>query len=59
MLLVARYALGIGEDSLIAETAKVFGLNNSEDVKQTFAEVLERLVRDRKLIAKGDVITAA
>ena len=59
MLLVARYALGIGEDSLIAETAKVFGLCNSEDVKQTFAEVLERLVRDRKLIAKGDVITAA
>jgi hypothetical protein len=60
MLLVAQYALGIGEDSLIAETAKVFGLNHSgADAKQTFSEILNRLVRDRKLIAKGDVITAA
>ncbi|HUK84597.1 MAG TPA: hypothetical protein VLU95_01915, partial [Candidatus Acidoferrum sp.] len=59
MILVAQYALGISKDSLIAETAKVFGLNNSEDAKQTFSEILKRLIRDRKLVAKGDIVTAA
>ena len=59
MVLVARYSLSISEDSLIAETAKVFGLNHSPDVKEVFTEILKRLVRDRKLILKDDVVTAA
>jgi hypothetical protein len=59
MKLVAQYALGISQDSLIAETAKVFGLNHSaEGVKKVFSEILKRLVRDRKLICKDDVVTA-
>ncbi len=60
MQLVAQYALGISEDSLISETAKVFGLNHSgQDAKEVFSEILKRLVRDRKLVCKDDVVTAA
>ena len=60
MLLIAHYALGISDDSLVAETAKVFGLNHSgEKSKEYFNEILRRLVRDRKLAYKDHVITAA
>jgi len=61
MTMVAQYALGISEDSLITETAKVFGLNHSGDeAKVVFFEVLKRLVRERKLVCKDDgVVTAA
>jgi hypothetical protein len=60
MKLVAQYALGISEDSLIAETAKVFGINHSgEDAKAVFSEILKRLKRDRKLVSKDGVVTAA
>jgi hypothetical protein len=61
MMMVAQYALGISDDSLIAETAKVFGINHSgEAAKLVFSGVLKRLVRERKLIRKDDgVITAA
>jgi len=55
MITVAKYAIGISDDSLIAETAKVFGLNHSgEETKIVFSEVLKRLVRERKLICKDD-----
>ena len=58
MKLVAQYALGISQDSLIAETAKVFGLNHSaQDAKEVFGEILKRLVRDRKLVLKDDVVS--
>ncbi|MCL5950064.1 MAG: DUF3320 domain-containing protein [Candidatus Bathyarchaeota archaeon] len=61
MTMVAQYALGISDDSLIAETAKVFGINHSgEEAKAVFSEVLKRLVRERKLVCKDDgVVTAA
>jgi hypothetical protein len=61
MKLVAQYALGIGDESLIAETGKVFGFNHfSEGAKEIFSEILKRLIRERKLIARDDgVITAA
>jgi hypothetical protein len=61
MMMVAQYALGISDDSLIAETAKVFGINHiGEAAKVVFSEVLKRLVRERKLARKDDgVITAA
>ncbi|MGZ4850085.1 MAG: AAA domain-containing protein, partial [Candidatus Bathyarchaeia archaeon] len=60
MKLVAQYALGISQDSLIAETAKVFGLSHSgEDSKDVFFTILKRLVRDRKLVFKDDIVTAA
>ena len=61
MKAVAQYALGISEDSLIAETARVFGLNHAgDDAKQVFTEILRRLVRERKLVvSESGVITVA
>ena len=60
MQLIAQYALGISDDSLVAETAKVFGLNHSGDKsKEYFNEILKRLVRERKLACKDNVITTA
>ena len=61
MVMVAKYALGISNDSLIAETAKVFGINHlGEESKSAFSEVLKRLIRERKLVLKDDgVITVA
>ncbi len=58
---IARYALGISDDSLVSETAKVFGVNYiGEEAKMVFSDVLKRLVRERKLVCKdGGVITAA
>jgi len=60
MKLIAQYALGISDESLIAETAKVFGLNHSTDKsKEYFNEILKRLIRERKLAIKDNVITLA
>jgi very-short-patch-repair endonuclease len=60
MLLIAKYALGIGEDSLISETAKVFGINHGgEAAKDMFNEILKRLVRERRLVYKDNVLTVA
>ncbi len=60
MTIVAQYALGISDDSLIAETAKVFGINHSGDeAKAAFSEVLKRLVRERKLVCKDDGVVSA
>jgi hypothetical protein len=60
MKLIAQYALGISDESLIAETAKVFGFNHSTDKsKEYFNEILKRLIRERKLATKDGVITLA
>ena len=60
MQLVARYSLSISQESLVWETAKVFGLNHSaEPTKEVFSEILRRLIRDRKLVLKDDVVSAA
>jgi len=58
---VAQYALGISDESLIAETAKVFGVNHTgEEAKTVFSDVLKRLIRERKLFCNEDgVVTAA
>lgn len=60
MLLVAQYALGISEESLVAETARVFGSTHSGDKsKDYFQEILRRLLRVRKLVSKDNVVTIA
>lgn len=56
--LIAQYALGISDESLVAETAKVFGFTHSTDKsKEYFNEILKRLIRERKLTLKDGVIT--
>jgi very-short-patch-repair endonuclease len=60
MKLVAKYALGISQESLIVETTKVFGLNHSSlEEKKVFSEILKRLIRDRELSLKDGVVSAA
>jgi len=61
MKLIARYALGISDETLVAETAKLFGLTHAgDDAKQVFNEVLKRLIRERKLTAsENGTITVA
>ena len=58
MTLVAQYALGISEDGLISETARVFGLRyGSEGTKEVLREMLKRLVRERKLAVREGVVS--
>jgi histone H3/H4 len=62
IMTIAQHALGITYDSLIVETAKVFGISYSdkEEAREVFSEVLKRLVRERKLCCKEDgVVTVA
>ena len=58
MKLVTKYALSISADSLIDVTAKIFGLNHlGTGTKEVFSEILKRLVRERQLACKDDVVT--
>jgi hypothetical protein len=58
MKLVTKYALSISVDSLIDVTAKIFGLNHlGTGTKEVFSEILKRLVRERQLACKDDVVT--
>ncbi len=60
MTMIAKYALSISNNSLIAETAKVFGINHSgEQAKEVFNEIFMRLLREKKLECHDDVVTAA
>jgi Arc/MetJ family transcription regulator len=50
--------LGISDESLMAETAKIFGFNYSTDKSNAyFNEILKRLIQERKLALKDNVIT--
>jgi hypothetical protein len=57
MRTIAQHAFGISKDSLVSETARVFGITyRGKEVKQIFTEILERLIRERKLVCKDDDI---
>jgi hypothetical protein len=44
----------------MAETAKIFGFPHTcEGAKEVFSEILKRLVRDKKIVSKDDIVTAA
>jgi len=59
MKIIAKYALGISDESLVVETAKVFGLTHSTDKsKEYFNDILKRLIRERKLAIKDGVVTS-
>ncbi len=50
MKLIAQYALSISEESLIAETAKVFGfIHSSEKTKERIRSVYNKMLREGKL----------
>jgi len=59
MRLVAQYALGISVESLVVETARVFGFNHTgEKVRERFLEVYKELLKKGKLACANDVVTS-
>jgi hypothetical protein len=55
---VAQYALGISVESLIVETARVFGFSRTgENVRERFLEVYRELLKKGKLVCTNDVVT--
>ena len=59
MKLIAQYALGISAESLIAETAKVFGFSHTgEKSRKRFSDVYKRLLWEKKIICTNNVVTA-
>jgi len=55
---IAKYSMGINSESLLAETAKVFGFNrSSEEIKETIKEVYRRMLSERKLVCANDMVT--
>ena len=59
MKLIAQYSLGIGAESLVTETGKVFGLTHGgEKAKEIMQTTYQKMLRERKLICKNDIVTA-
>ena len=60
MKTVAQYALGISAESLISETAKVFGFSRPGDKgRKRFSDIYKRLLWEKKLICDNDLVTVA
>ena len=60
MKTVAQYALGISAESLIVETAKIFGFSRlGEKTKRRFSDIYKRLLWEKKLICDDDLVTVA
>ena len=60
MKLITQYALSISAESLIVETAKVFGFSHAgEKTKERISEIYSKMLRERKLVnTKGTVKVA-
>jgi hypothetical protein len=60
MTLITQYALGISAESLIVETAKVFGFTRlGEKSRKRFSDIYKRLLWEKKLLCTNDVVTVA
>jgi len=60
MKTIAQYALGISAESLIAETAKVFGFNHTGSKShKRFSDIYKRLLWEKKLVCDNDLVTVA
>ncbi len=56
---IAQYSLGIGAESLITETGKVFGFTHTgEKIKEIMTATYQKMLRERKLINTNDIVTA-
>ena len=52
--------LGISAESLISETAKVFGFSRPGDKgRKRFSDIYKRLLWEKKLICDNDLVTVA
>ncbi len=55
---IAQYALGISSESLITETAKVFGFSHAgEKIKEPIRETYQKMLREKKLVSTNDTVT--
>jgi len=55
---IAQYALGISVESLITETAKVFGFTHaSEKTKTRICNVYQKMVRERKIATNNGTVS--
>jgi hypothetical protein len=60
MELVAQYALGISAESLVGETAKVFGFSSAgEKSRKRFYDIYKRLLWEKRLVCTNDLVTVA
>jgi hypothetical protein len=60
MKTIAQYALGISPESLINETAKVFGFTRlGEKSKKRFSDIYKRLLWEKKLVCNHDLVNVA
>ena len=60
MKAIAQYALGISPESLIAETAKVFGFSHvGEKSRKRFFDIYKRMLWEKKLFCDNDLVTVA
>jgi hypothetical protein len=60
MKTIAQYALGISAESLIAETAKVFGFNHTGTKRRKrFSDIYKRMLWEKKLVCDNDLVTVA
>ncbi len=60
MKAIAQYALGISSESLIAETAKVFGFSRAgEKTRKRFSDIYRRLLWEKKLVCDNDLVSVA
>jgi hypothetical protein len=58
MKTITHYALSISSESLITETAKVFGFNRlGEKTKKRFADVYKRLLWKKELACNNGIVT--
>jgi hypothetical protein len=58
IMLIAKYALGINLQSLIVETARVFGFDHTgERIREKIYEVYKRLLWERKLVCVNNIVT--
>jgi hypothetical protein len=57
--LVVRYAIGISSESLLNETARVFGYNHlGNNIKDKLFEEYTKMLKEGKLVVKDNVVTA-
>jgi hypothetical protein len=60
MKTITQYAVGISPETLINETAKVFGFERAgEKLKQHFMESFKKMLRERKLVLTNDIVTTS
>ena len=58
MKLIVQHALSLSEESLVAETAKVFGfVHAGEKTRERIRDVYRKMVKDRKLILTEGSVT--